>query len=125
MNKVVLALAAGSLFTGIWAMHSGKFLGLPKIDKKKGLVASGILGVLAIFDFMHDRKKHSVIAGISHNPPLIPNPIAMSGFDKTSAYPGRQPLGHLTGFGRAEREAGVPASAVSRFPYAKGGLIDE
>lgn len=117
MNKVVLALAAGSVFTGVWAMHSGKFLGLPKIDKKKGLVASAILGGLAIFDFIRDRKKHhSVISGISHNPPIIPK--AMSSFDKTSAYPSRQPIGSLTGIGREWTERGLPSSAIPNFPYS-------
>ena len=115
-----LVLGAAGVFTAIWAFNDNKkFLKvLPKISKKKGLIASGALFLLATVDYL---KEKGTIT-LSHNqlvhspPPKMP--LAAAGYDKRNDYVGRQPLGSLTGIGREERMKGIPASAVSNFPYS-------
>lgn len=89
-------------------------LGLGKINKKWGIAISGILFFASYMAWKGGQKRLSML--IDTSPPNINQPGVQSGFT-SGAFSGRQPLGYLTGVGREQHKAEVPASSLSNFPY--------
>jgi hypothetical protein len=116
MQTWIIPAAAGS-FTAYYSLIGQKdkhFRKFPKINKKWGLVSAGIMFVAAYMAWRGAKMRSAMLLDTS--PPAINTPGTVSGYT-AEAFSGRQPLGYLTGKGREEHKAEVPASAVSNFPY--------
>lgn len=106
----MLSAGAGA-FTTAWTIHEGKFVGLPKLDRKVGIPMSIALFILSAYLY---KKEHDHVWVMHHGIPHIPSEAA-AGYAHNPAIPIQQPLGALTGPGLTT-DFNKPASSILPFP---------